>query len=423
MVKRPPLSSPWLIVLGSTLTLIVCNGPVLAFTFGVFLKPVSQEFHWSRGAVSAAGAMASLMFAIGAPLTGMLVDRWGARRVLLPIIPLAALSIAAISLTHASLWTFIALYTVAGLAFAGHGPQPHVRAIAGWIDKKRGLALGTAMTGVGVGIILVPQLTRYLIEVIGWRHAYVVLGAGMLAVAFPAVSLLVRDPPQDPARHAPRGQDPASPYINFRRSVLGSGHFWLLAAPVFLVAMAVNGTNAHLVPLLTDRGSSLASATSTLGAVGLAGIVGRLSCGYLADRFPAPQVAAAFFLLPCIGILLLIAHSAGSAAALGAISLGLALGCEIDMMGLLATRYFGLQHLGEIYGYLFAVFSAGSALGTYLMGIAFDSFHSYNELLLSFIVVLLVASALISRLGRHHFAAGDSAPRNCVTAAAGSRHP
>jgi len=299
---------------------------------------------------------------------------------------------------------FVALYTVAGLAFAGHGPQPHVKAIAGWIDKpKRGLALGTAMAGVGVGIILIPQLTRYLIEAIGWRHAYVVLGVVVFAVAFPAVGALVRDPPDDPEWNAELGHDCASPDINLTKALLGSGQFWLLSAPLFLVAMAVNGTNTHLVSLLTDRGSSLSSATSTFSAVGLAGIVGRLSCGYLSDRFPAPQVAAAFFLLPCIGILLLIAHPVGSAAVLGAIFLGLALGCEIDMMGLLTMRYFGLRHLGQIYGYLFAVFSAGSALGSYLMGIAFDSLHSYNELLSTFIVVLLVASALISRLGRYDF--------------------
>jgi predicted MFS family arabinose efflux permease len=405
MANRHLASSPWLIVLGSTIALMVCNGPVIAFTFGVFLKPVSQEFGWSRGAISVAGAMATFMFAIAAPPIGMLIDRWGGRRVLLPIILLASLSVAAISLTRASLWMFTALYTVAGLAFAGHGPQPYIKAIAGWIDKKRGLALGTAMTGVGIGIILVPQLARYLIGTFGWRHAYLGLGVVVFAVAFPAVAAFVRDAPGDPAQNEPLSRARAPAGI-VSRALLRSAQFWLLAAPVFLVAMAVNGTNAHLIPLLTDRGSSPTSAASTLGAVGLASIVGRLLCGYLADRFSAPRVAAGFFLLPCIGILLLMAHSDGPFPVIGAISLGLALGCEIDMMGFLTTRYFGVQHLAEIYGYLFAVFSAGSALGSYLMGMSFDALHSYNGMLSTFILVLMVASALVSRLGRYIFSAG-----------------
>src|SRR5580658_7015422 len=112
-------------------------------------------------------------------------------------------SVAAVSLTRASLWMFTALYTVAGLAFAGHGPQPYIKAIAGWIDKKRGLALGTAMTGVGIGIILVPQLARYLIGTFGWRHAYLGLGVVVFAVAFPAVAAFVRDAPGDPAQNEP----------------------------------------------------------------------------------------------------------------------------------------------------------------------------------------------------------------------------
>ena len=94
-------ANPWSVVVGSTLALVVCNGPVVAFTFGLFLKPISQEFGWNRGAMSAASAVASLMIAITVPFAGILVDRWGARRILLPAIVLSSISVAAISLTPA----------------------------------------------------------------------------------------------------------------------------------------------------------------------------------------------------------------------------------------------------------------------------------------------------------------------------------
>jgi MFS family permease len=114
MAQRQRYFNPWWIVLGSTLALIVCNGPMIGFTFGLFLKPVSQEFGWSRGAMSAASGAATLMMAMAVPFTGLLVDRWGVRRVLLPVIVLSSLSVAAISLTSASLWVFVALYPSRG---------------------------------------------------------------------------------------------------------------------------------------------------------------------------------------------------------------------------------------------------------------------------------------------------------------------
>ena len=411
MARQQRCPNPWLIVLGSTLALVVCNGPVVAFTFGLFLKPIGQEFGWSRGAMSIAGGAASLMIAIAVPFTGLLVDRWGARRTLLPVIVLSSISVAGISLTPASLLVFVTLYAVAGLATAGHGPQPYIKAIAAWFDGQRGLALGVAMAGVGLGIVLVPQFTRYLIETFGWRCAYVGLGVVLFAVAFPAVAILVREPEPATARTRQHPVDDAAPPgLDVREALTRSSGAWLLAATVFLVAMAVNGTIVHLVPLLTDRGLSPAIAASLLGMVGLASIVGRVLCGYLADRFFAPHVAAGFFLLPCLGIYLLMIEDSGLLPFIAVVTLGLALGCEIDMMGLLTTRYFGLRRFGELYGYLFAVFSAGSALGPFLMGLSFDVLHAYGPALASFVVALVTASLLISRLGRYVFpvATGDS---------------
>jgi MFS family permease len=408
MSKSGPDARGWQTVVGSGLALIVCNGPVIGFTFGVFLKPVSQEFGWHRAGVSAASGMASFMFAIGAPLAGRLFDRFGVRRVLLPTIVMSSLAVAAISLSGASVWAFIALYTLAGAASAAHGPQPYVKAIVAWFDSGRGLALGIAMAGVGIGIVLVPQLARALIEHRGWRSAYVGLGLTVAAVALPAVALLVHEPPPKRALCAAE-QLPGAYSAGAIRSVLfHSYRFRILAASTMLVAMALNGTTDHLVPLLTDRGISAASAGLALGTVGLASIAGRLLGGYLADRLAAPRVAAGFFLVSAVGILLMLARTSLASSLVGELSIGLALGCEIDMMGLLITRYFGIQFLGQLYGYLFAVFAAGAALGKYLMGLCFDTFHSYRPMLAAFVVALSIASALVARLGGYVFTPYDA---------------
>jgi MFS family permease len=404
MSLGPRRLNPWLVVVGSTLALVVCNGPVGVFTFGVLFRPITEEFGWGRGTMSAAIGMASLMIAVGAPVGGMLVDRWGVRRVLLPVIVLLSVCMAAISLTPPSTIVFIALYAVMGLFSASNSPQPYVKTIAAWFDSRRGVAVGIAMAGVGFGIIIVPQLARLLIEAYGWRWAYVGLGVVALAVAFPAVAILVHEPVPSTGLHGSAKSGAAVlPGVSVREALTGSSRFWLLALPVFLVATAVNGTVVHVVPLLTDRGSSAAFATSILSIVGLASIVGRLLCGYLVDRFFAPSVAAGFFVLPCIGIYVLILGARSFWPIIGATTLGLALGGEVDMIGYLTTRYFGLRRFGELYGYLFAVFAAGTALGPYLMGVAFDTFHSYDSALACFIVALMIASLLISRLDGYVF--------------------
>ena len=139
MIRRPRYLNPWWVVVGSTLALVVCNGPVGLFTFGVFLKPITEEFGWDRGTMSAASGMASLMIAAGLPVTGMLVDRWGVRRVLLPVILLFSVCVAAISLTPPSPIVFITLYAIMGLVSAADSPQPYVKTIAAWFDERRGL--------------------------------------------------------------------------------------------------------------------------------------------------------------------------------------------------------------------------------------------------------------------------------------------
>jgi MFS family permease len=393
------LENPWSIVFGSALALVVSSGPVGFFTFGVFLKPISQEFGWNRGEISAASGVSNLMVAITVPLIGILIDRWGVRRVLLPSIVLFAISFAALSLAPASLPVFAALYAIVGVCSACQGPPPYVKVIAAWFDRQRGLALGIAMAGAGIGVVIVPQLARILIEAFGWRIAYVGVAAVLLVVAIPSVSLFLREPEEAPTR---RGTPPSeAPGLSVREALTGCSRFWRLSGAVFLVGMAVNGTIVHLVPLLTDRGLSPAVATSILSAVGIATIAGRVFTGYLADRFFAPFVAAGFFLLPCFGMYLLASGLEGIVPVISVVSLGLALGCEVDMIGYLTSRYVGLKRFGELYGYLFAIFLTGTALGPYLMGVSFDIFKTYDPALLGFGLALVIASVLVATLGTY----------------------
>jgi predicted MFS family arabinose efflux permease len=410
MPLRTTFGNRWWVVFGSTLGLLVGSGPVLLFTFGVFLKPVAGAFGWNRGTVASALAVSHTLGAIATLFVGRLIDRFGIRRVTLPFIAVFSLTVAAISRTPAYPAVFLLLYAVAGLVGSVQAPLPYAKAISAWFDSQRGLALGIAMAGVGLGGALMPQLARLLIGIFGWRGAYVGLGIVTFAVAFPAVALFLREPgtlANGQGRRSANGETHriafGLPGLSASEVLTSSSRFWFILVAVFLVATAVNGTIAHIVPLLTDRGVSSEFATLMLTASSLALIVGRILSGYLLDWFFAPYVAVCFFLLPLIGIALLSAGSGGAVALIAAVCLGLGIGSELNVTAFLVGRYFGLRTFGEVYGYLTAVFLFGSGLGPWVMAACFDRTHSYNLALAGFSLALVVASLFISRLGPYAY--------------------
>jgi predicted MFS family arabinose efflux permease len=239
------------------------------------------------------------------------------------------------------------------------------------------------------------------------------------------VFLFIREPGK--AKGAAGGGDAPSPVSQSRprdlevREVLGGRQFWLIAGALLLVSTVTQGLVVHTVPLLTDKGYSAEAAAALMIAVGLSTMVGRLLSGYLVDRIFAPFVAAFFFLIPCLGIYLL--DSTISPVA-GIITLGLASGSEIDMIGFLTSRYFGMKRFGQLYGYLFASFVVGSAVGPYIMGLSFERLHSYEPALWMFSAFMLVATGAILSLGpyRYPVAQRTAAGSGRVVDASGAEH-
>jgi MFS family permease len=395
-------------VLGSFLGLIVANGAVSLLTLGLFVGHLTKEFGWSRGTIAIAGSLVSLMVAVTLPFAGSLMDRWGVRQILIPSILAFAGSIALLSLTPNSPTIFILLYGLVGITSAVQGVPAYSQILIGWFDRHRGLALGIAVAGTGVGTFIVPQAVRFLIEWGGWRFAYVGLACLLLIIALPSVLLFVRERAdildEKRARRLEGGGKSESGLPGASvASAIRDRRFWLLVLVVCLVSMSINGTNINLVPLLTDRGINVYHATLYLGYYGLGTITGRLVSGYLMDRFFLPYVAAAFFVLPVVGFAGLYIGVEGPLLFLAVFSLGLASGCELDLMGYALSRYFGSRNFGQLYAYLFAAFSVGISLGQFMMGRMFDALGTYDYTLVGFGLTMVVTTVLITRLGPYEY--------------------
>src|SRR5262245_39238616 len=218
----------WWVVFATICGLLVGAGPINVFTFGVFLKPITEDLGLSRGAFSMALTVHAAIAAIVLPIIGWLVDRWGARRIMLPGLFLYALATASYALIQASPLLFIFLiFALTGLVGGVQSPIPYAAVIAEWFDQHRGLALGIGTAGVGLGVVVMPQVAALLIDAFGWRLAYVGLAVAVLLVAFPPVAVLYANlPVMLPARGGRssrlslRRPCPASPLA--RRFVPGS---------------------------------------------------------------------------------------------------------------------------------------------------------------------------------------------------------
>jgi MFS family permease len=400
----------WWIVLTAAIGLLFSYAPIFVFSFGVFVRSFAHEFRANRTQISLAFTLASIMVGLGSPLAGRLIDRYGARPVIVPSIGILGLLLISFKFISTNLWQLYALFLCLGLVGSVTNPVSYCKVVSNWFDRRRGLALGLTMLGLGIGAIIVPPIAQRLIVSIGWRSAYAILGAAALAVSIPIVGLFLRNSPRDvgllPDGQTTRLRDSLGEMSE--EGITGgaartTGLFWLIAVAFSLAGGAAQACVIHLVPMLGDRGISAEKAALASSALGITYVAGRVVAGYLADRFFAPYVSIFLFVGMASGLALLWLGSTASAAFAGASLVGLGMGGEGDLMPYITSRYFGLRFFGEIYGSVFAVFTLTGAAAPFLMAVGFDRTHSYRVPLFFLILATLISIILMTRLGPYRF--------------------
>jgi MFS family permease len=385
---RPRVYPGWLVVAAAFCGVMVSFGSLLVFTFGIFLKPLSVEFGWSRESISTAFGIAAMTVAVCSPVLGRVLDRYGARPVVLSCMAVFGLAFASLSFLTPSLMHLYLTFCVLGVVGNGTTQMGYSRAVSSWFVEKRGLALALVMAGVGAGSIFLPWLGQRIIETHGWRVAYQVLGVLVLIMGIPLTALFVRERPGDHGHGLVK-------HGSSVREGLRSRPFWLLVAALFLSSIAVNGAITHLSPLLTDRGITPDSAALAVSVLGGASFIGRLVTGHLLDRHFGPRVSFVLLFGVAAGIFVLSTASRSETGLLAAALIGFGLGGEADVTPYLLTRYFGLRMFSTLYGLTWTAYAIAGATGPVLMGKVFDMTKSYNSLLTSLSVATLAAAVLM----------------------------
>ncbi len=370
------------------------------------MLPVSQDLGFSRGDFSSSLAWSGIFNALSVLFMGWALDRFGVRRTQLVGILLFAAAVFMYSRMTASLPLVFATFAAAGFFGAAQTPVGYSTAVNQWFDRERGLALGIATAGVGFGVIIVPWLANTLMQAYTWRGAYVGLSIAILVLAFLPNLLFVRDRPDliDNGKvntsHLPGLTLPEA---------LGNYRFWVLLVAFMMAVLAINGTVTHIVPMLRDRGMPIGDAVQAIQLAGLAIIGGRILSGWLLDRVRGALVASLFFGLSMAGMAILANGATGGLALVGAMFCGAGIGAEIDIMGFMLSRYFGMKNFGKIYGLVFAAFNLGTGFGPAISGKMFDAYKSYTPVLIAYIIILAVVCVSLFTLGDYLFKPKDDA--------------
>jgi len=386
----------WYVAAAAFVGVMVSFAPIVPYTFSLFLNPLHAAFGWQREAISGTFALAAITVAIVSPGIGVLLDRFPPRRIILPSIVIFALALASLSRLGPSIQRFYITYFIFGLVANGTAQFAYTRTILTWFKSRRGLALALILTGSGVGSIVIPPLTQWVIDHHGWRDAYVMLGCVAL-LGLPLTALLMRNRPTSPQ------EDESLMSGVTVAAALRTAPFWILATIIMLSAFGENGLVTNLAAMLTEHGVTVTAAALALSVRGGSGIIGRLCTGFLIDRFPAQRIQTAILLISAGGTFLLAFAGTSAMALVGAALLGIGLGSEADVAPYLLARYFGRKHFSVLYGLTWTAYAIGGATGPMVVGHFYDRAGSYQPRCivgLGFTTLLAAAISLFLRRDR-----------------------
>lgn len=374
------------------------------YSTGLFFQPIEKEFGWNRGEIAGALAIPSIIAFLLTPTFARLIDRFGARKVAIPGILLYCFAIGLLAVTTSSIVSWWLLWAFFGLSLAVLSPAVWSTGIASWFDKNRAVALAITFCGTGIGAMVVPILTNWLINHFGWRGGFIGLAVVGACITLPLVILFFFDARHEGGRAGRRGKADAPAVGNQPgmsvRAGLRSRYFLRLGWAAFAATASIVGMVVHLVPMLSTYGMDRTTAAWLAGLVGIPSIIGRLSIGYLLDRFSGPIVGACSISLPIVSVALLLLFPGSVPAAVVAILiLGLSIGGEYDAVIYLSTRYFGLRNFGGLFGYIAALITLGLGVGPAIGGYLFDYYGSYLPYLAMLVPMWALSGLALATLG------------------------
>jgi MFS family permease len=392
----------WRTTFASGLGMMFGPSPILLFTFGTFVAPLSREFGWTVAAITAGAMIVNLLLVVCSMVQGFAVDLFGPRKLILASIPVFGLAVAAMAWLTPNIVSFYLALALAAVCAVGIWPVAYNKAIAGWFDERLGLTLGLGNAGIGLGAALLPVISAYVISNHGWRTAYVVLGIIAVLIPWPAVFALLKDPPAAGTPTRPSQVSAAAPGLSFSEA-RRTPAFFITLAGFLLLGTFSSSSVIHQIGILTDTGLTVAQATLMQSVLGVSLILGRVGSGWLLDRIQASSILVVMCLGAAGALVLLYAGAPWGTAPLCAALIGLVIGAEFDVLGFLIARYFGQKSFGVLYATIFASFQLFASAAIPLVGLVKSKTGAYGPALATLAGLMVLAAFLFWRLGPYRY--------------------
>ena len=392
--RFPQVFYGWYIVAACFIIALYMSGTVF-YGFTAIFEPIAEEFGWSYTSISIAASIRGLEAGLLAPVVGIMVDRWGPRRLIFGGVLCIGLGLLLLSRVQ-SIGMFYAAFILMSLGISSCGISVTVTAVANWFRRRVGLATGIMICGYGSSGILVPLMVR-LIDVYDWRTAIVIMSIGMLVIGLP-LSLLLRHKPEQygylPDGEASSTVIPEEDVVTVQTSEAGIGlrqalksrTFWYLALALMPQFIAVVAVVTHVMPYLSSLGIPRSMSGLVATAIPLLSVGGRLGFGWLGDRFNRRWLAAGALTMLALGLLCFELTSMGWTWLLVPflIFFGVGYGGNIPILGVLVREHFGTSNFGTIIGFIWGILMLGNMIGAPVAGWVFDNWGSYQGIWLAF---------------------------------------
>lgn len=369
-----------------------------AYTFSAFVGSLQRDFSASRGSVSLVFSLAGfLYFGLGI-VSGPLADRWGSRRLAVAGMILIGTGLALASVARSLTEVYAAYGLGVGLG-VGCSYVPAVGAVQRWFVRRRGFASGLAVSGIGVGTLVMPPLASSLIAALGWRETYLVLG-GLAAVVGAGMALMIENDPRDrglgpDGDPQPSGARSARPAGTSVSGAVKSRRFAGLYAACLICSFGVFVPFVHLVPYAMDHGIPQSSAVLLLGVIGVGSTAGRFFLGGLADRMGRRLGLLAMFMGMALALVVWAFSTGFWALAAFAFTYGVFYGGWVALLPALVMDDFGGRNVSGIIGILYTSVAFGTLIGPSGAGFAFDLSHSYRLPILASVCANIIAAGLM----------------------------
>jgi MFS family permease len=369
-------------------------GRGVADAFAAFILPLESEYGWSRQSMTGVFATYMLTSGLASPLAGWLFDRLGPRVVYGAGLALIG-SGAWLSSRIDSLWQlYLCAGVMIGAGVASLGMVCASALIGRWFRRRLATAIAIAYAGFGSGILIMLPLVQWLIETLGWRAAYQVVGLAALALLGPCLLLPWRRLSGQARQHAGHSRAANAGEWSLA-SAMRSSDYWRLVQVFFSTAVAIYAVAPQTVAFLIESGFSSLTAASAYGLAGLLSTAGVIGCGWLCDRIGFGRTAITSFTLTFTGVASLLAiwwSPSGLALAAYIACFGIAQGARGPIVSTMTNRIFAGASAGTIYGTIYCSMAIGAAIGAWLGGVLHDAFDSYLPVFLLSLAAVLAAA-------------------------------